>query len=55
MKKYIVTFTTYESYEVEADNEDEAVMEAERELEEDRLSPTADTHYDEIEIESSEE
>lgn len=34
---------------------DEAIMEAERELEEDRLSPIADLHYDEIEIEPSEE
>lgn len=47
MAKYRVTFTTYEEYEVDAANENEALNEAERELRADRSIPIADTHYDE--------
>lgn len=45
MKKYNVTFTTYEEYEVEAENE----------LRSDRCCPIADTHYDESDVEEIEE
>mgnify|MGYP000647516897 FL=1 len=54
MKKYSVTFTTYEEYEVEAENETEAFRIAEDELRSDRCRPIADTHYDESDIEEIE-
>lgn len=54
MKKYNVTFTTYEEYEVEAENETEALRIAEEELRSDRRIPIADTHYDESDIEEIE-
>lgn len=53
IKKYIVTFTTYEEYEVEAENE--ALRIAEEKLESDRCIPIADTHYDESDVEEIEE
>lgn len=55
MKKYSVTFTTYEGYEVYAENETEALRIAEEELESDRCTPIADTHYDESYVEEIEE
>lgn len=55
MKKYNVTFTTYEEYEVEAENETEALRIAEEELESDRCISIVDTHYDESDIEEIEE
>lgn len=55
MKKYNVTFTTYEDYEVEAENETEALRIAEDELRSDRCRPIADTHYDESDVEEIEE
>jgi len=55
MKKYRVTFTTYEEYEVEAENETEALRIAENELRSDRCTPIADTHYDESDVEEIEE
>lgn len=55
MKKYNVTFTTYEEYEVEAENETEALRIAENKLRSDRCIPIADTHYDESDIEEIEE
>ena len=55
MKKYCVTFTTYEEYEIEAENEDEAKKLAIEELESDRYTPIADTHYDEVDINEVEE
>lgn len=55
MKKYNVTFTTYEEYEVEAENETEALRIAKEELEADRCIPIADTHYDESDIEEIED
>lgn len=55
MKKYSVTFTTYEGYEVEAEDETEALRIAEEELEHDRCTPIADTHYDESYVEEIEE
>ena len=55
MKKYSVTFTTYEEYEVEAENETEAFKIAEDELRSDRCISIADTHYDEIDVEEIEE
>ena len=54
MKKYSVTFTTYEEYEVEAENETEALKIAEDELMSDRCIPIADTHYDESSVEEIE-
>ena len=55
MKKYRVTFTTYEEYEVEAENETEALRIAENELRSDRCTPIADTHNDESDVEEIEE
>lgn len=55
MKKYSVTFTTYEEYEIEAENENEAKQKAIEELEYDRYTPIADTHYDEIDVEEIKE
>lgn len=55
IKKYSVTFTTYEEYEVEAENETEALRIAEEKLESDRCIPIADTHYDESDVEEIEE
>lgn len=55
MKKYSVTFTTYEEYEVEAKDEAEALRIAENELRADRYKPIADTHYDESYVEEIEE
>ena len=51
MNKYKVVFTTYEEYEIEADSEEEALNEAERQLENDRRSPVANSAYDSMEIE----
>ena len=48
-------FTTYEEYEVDAENENEALNEAERELRSDRSIPIVDTHYDEKDIEKIED
>lgn len=55
IKKYSVTFTTYKEYEVEAENETEALRIAEEKLEFDRCIPIADTHYDESDVEEIEE
>ena len=55
MAKYRVTFTTYKEYEVDAENENEALNEAERELRADRSIPISDTHYDEKDIEKIED
>ena len=51
MKRYRVIFTTYEEYEIEANSREEALNEAERQLENDRCSPIANICYDEREIE----
>lgn len=50
MKKYNVTFTQYFSYEVEADNEDDAVAVAEDLFDGEMRSPVANTLYDEVEV-----
>ena len=50
-----VTYTTYEEYEVEAETEEEALKKAEKEFDRDRMSPIANTFYDEREIECLEE
>lgn len=55
MAKYRVTFTTYEEYEVDAENEIEALSIAKDELLDDRFSPIADTHFDEKDIEKIED
>ena len=46
-----VTYTTYEDFEVEAETEDEALEEAERQFDSSRRRPIASTWYDEREIE----
>lgn len=46
--KYEVTFTWYHSYDIEADNEDEAIELAKKEFESDMRSPIADCYYDEV-------
>lgn len=55
MKNYIVTFTQYHTYEVEAEDEWEARDKAHREFESDMYSPIANPYYDEIEVELNEE
>lgn len=50
MKKYTVTFTQYSSYEVEADNEDDAVAVAEDLFETEMRDPIANTFYDEVDV-----
>ena len=48
--KYQVCFTKYYFYDVEADNEEEAIDIAEREFNSDMKCPIADTTYDEVEV-----
>ena len=55
MKSYIVTFTQYHTYEVEAEDEWEARDIAHREFESDMYSPIANPFYDEIEVQYNEE
>lgn len=49
--KYSVTFTQYFGYDVEADNEEDAIKEAEELFESDMRTPTARTDYDDVTIE----
>ena len=55
MSGYRITFVQYHEYWVEADNEYDAVDEAEKKFEHDMLRPVAHTHYDEVEVEEEEE
>lgn len=55
MKNYTVTFTLYYTYEVEADNEDEAFDNAYEEFCSDMRYPVASTSYDFVDIECAEE
>ena len=55
MKNYTVTFTLYYTYEVEADNEDEAFDNAYEEFCSDMRYPVASTSYDFVHIECAEE
>ena len=52
--KYIVTFTQCYDYEVDADNEDDAITKAEKEFEGDMRSPIANTVYDYVDVEEQE-
>lgn len=55
MNKYTVTFIKYYTYEVEADNEDEAIdLAFEENFYRDMHSPIADCTYDEVEVEPNE-
>lgn len=52
MKRYRVTFTSYEEYEIEAESENEGFQKARERLRNDRCSmSTVETHYDESDIE----
>lgn len=48
--EYQVCFTKYYIYNVEADNEEEAIDIAQQEFESDMRHPIADTTYDEVEV-----
>lgn len=50
MNKYTVTFIKYYSYDIEADNEDEAIDIAEEDFRADMRCPIADCTYDEVEV-----
>lgn len=50
MSKYTVTFIKYYSYDVEADNDDEAIDIAEEDFRADMRRPIADCTYDEVEV-----
>lgn len=52
MSKYIVTFTKYYTYEIEADNEDEAIdLALEENFYPEMRCRTVDCTYDEVEVE----
>lgn len=52
MSKYTVTFIKYYSYDIEADNEDEAIdLAFDEKFYPEMLSPIADCTYDEVEVE----
>lgn len=48
--KYLVTFEKYYTYEVEANNEDEAFDNAYEDFRCDMRYPVADTSYDSVEV-----
>lgn len=50
MPRFEVIVTQYHSYEVEAENEDEAEELGLYEFDKDMRYPVAHTHYDEIEV-----
>ena len=51
MARYKVTYTQYSTYEVEAENEQDALTLAYCEFESDMRYPVANTIYDEVEVE----
>ncbi len=53
--KYRVTFTQCYDYDIEAEDEDEAVSTAEREFRTDMLMPVARTVYDYVDVEEQED
>ena len=55
MKNYVVTFTQYYTYQVEADNEQEAEDIAYNNFKSEMRRPIANTSYDEVEIECLDE
>lgn len=55
MNKYIVTFTKYYTYEIEANDEDEAIdIALEENFYPEMRCPIADYSYDEVEVEPNE-
>lgn len=55
MSKYTVTFIKYYSYDIEADNEDEAIdLAYDEKFYPEMRSPIADCTYDEVEVEPNE-
>lgn len=52
---YTVTFVQYYTYEVEAENDQEAENKAYEEFRADMCCPIAHTHYDDVEVECDEE
>ena len=55
MPKYNVTVTQYHTYEVEAENEDDAYTLGLSEFVNAMCYPVADTHYDEVDVEELDE
>ena len=55
MKNYVVTFTQYYSYQVEANNEQDAENNAYGLFKQEMYYPVANTSYDELEIECLDE
>jgi hypothetical protein len=55
MAEYTVTFIQYHTYTVDADNENEALSNAEKEFNADMRSAIAHTYYDDYEIEGGNE
>ena len=56
MKKYLVTFTQYYTYEVENNtDEDDAIEEAYELFRHEVSIPIANTHYDEVDVEEIED
>ena len=53
--RFVVTFTQYSDYEVEAKTESEAIDEAYKLFRRDACYPVANTHYDEVDVEEIEE
>ena len=51
MKNYCVTFTCYYNYDVQAEDEDDAIDKAYRKYEACKRRPIADTCYDEVDVE----
>lgn len=54
MARFKVTYTQYSTYEVEAENEQDALTLAYCEFESDMRCPVANTIYDEVEVEEIE-
>ena len=53
--QYVVTFTQYSNYDVEAKTESEAIDEAYKLFNREAYYPVAHTHYDEVDVEEIEE
>ena len=51
MARFKVTYTQYSSYEVEAENEQEALTIAYYDFESDMRYPAANTFYDDVDVE----
>ena len=54
MAKYTVNFVQWHTYEVEADNVDEAIEQAGEEFRDDMSNPVANTLWDEMVVENEE-